>query len=64
MTYSIERQLACVEREIRMREHVFPRWVEQKKISQKFADEELAVMRAVAETLRELAPAAKQPTLF
>ena len=47
-------QIACVEREIRMREQVYPRWVQAKKMSQTRADGEIAAMRAVRETLLRL----------
>lgn len=51
---TLAQQLACVEREIKMRESLFPIWVEIKTWSQHRADHELACMRAVAETLRGL----------
>ena len=51
---SLEVQLACVRREISMRERVYPRWVATEKMTQKKADEEIAAMRAVLETLLEL----------
>ncbi len=48
---TIEEMIACVEREIGMRERVYPRWVEQKKLLQTTADQELARMRAVRDLL-------------
>ena len=48
---SIDQMIACVEREIGMRERVYPRWVEQKKMLQTTADQELARMRAVRDLL-------------
>jgi len=45
-------KLACVEREIKMRERVYPRWVAAGKMSQEKADLELEVMRAIAEDYR------------
>lgn len=50
-TIGIAEMLACVEREIGMREHVYPRWVKQKKLLQTTADQELARMRAVRDLL-------------
>lgn len=50
-TISIPEQLACVEREIKMRERVYPRCVADKRMTQAKADHELAAMRAVRETL-------------
>jgi len=51
MTVSIDVQIAAVRREIRMREHVYPRRVENSKMTQEAADAELAAMKAVEETL-------------
>lgn len=50
--FTIAEQIACVEREIRMRESVYPRWVQAKRMSQSKADIELGCMRAVLETLK------------
>lgn len=50
-------QIACVEREIAMRERVYPRWVSEKRMPQKKADDEMAAMRAVLRTLRGIAEA-------
>ena len=49
---SIEQQIACVEREVKMRHRVYPRWVEAGRMTQKKADEEIAAMEAVLVTLR------------
>lgn len=54
-------QIACVEREIAMRERVYPRWVADHKMTQKKADQELAAMRAVLETVK--AAAKNEPIL-
>lgn len=53
---SLEEQIECVEREIGMREKVYPRWVRAapQKITQAKADQELARMRAVRDTLAGL----------
>jgi len=45
-------KLACIEREIKMRERVYPRWVAAGKMSQEKGDLELEVMRAIAEDYR------------
>ena len=42
-------KLACIQREIKMRERVYPRWVASGTMSQEKADLELEVMRAIAE---------------
>jgi hypothetical protein len=44
-----ERKRAELEREIRMREKVYPRWVAQGKMSATEADARILVMRAVLE---------------
>lgn len=54
MIISLQEQIACVQREIGMRERVYPRWVEAKRMSQEKADKEIAAMKAVLETLRGL----------
>jgi len=51
---TLETQLACIRREIRMRENVYPRWIETGKMTANKANAELAAMRAVLETLVEL----------
>jgi hypothetical protein len=59
--------VACVEREIRMRERVYPRWVSAGRMTQARADQEIALMREVAEVLRTHVPApepAAQTKLF
>jgi hypothetical protein len=56
---SIADQIAAVEREIKMREHVYPRRVADGKMKQATADAEIARMRAVLATLQSLAIAAQ-----
>lgn len=51
---TLEDQIACVKREIAMRESVYPKWVAAKKMSQAKADHELAAMKAVLETLENV----------
>jgi hypothetical protein len=51
---SLEEQLACVDREISMRERVYARWVAEKRMTQKTADKEIEGMRAVRETLKQV----------
>ena len=62
-TVPLETQLAEVNREIAMREKVYPRWITENKITKWKADEKLANMKAVADTLRGLV-AAKNPPLI
>jgi hypothetical protein len=53
-TFSIADQIACVRREIGMRERVYPKWVAGGRMKQDAADRELAAMRAVLATLQSL----------
>lgn len=55
---TLEEQLACVRREISMRERCYPRWVIDKRLTQAKAEAELAGMRAVLRTLEGLQAAA------
>ena len=48
---ALPEQIACVRREISMRERVYPRWVELGRMTQAKADQETEAMRAVLETL-------------
>lgn len=57
--FTIAQQIACVKREIRMREKVYPRWVARGTMDQPHADKELACMRAVLGTLESLGPPAE-----
>lgn len=51
--YTIDMQIAAVEREIKYRERVYARLVQNNQMSGKEAAYQLGVMRAVANTLRE-----------
>ena len=53
MTIPISEQIACVQREIKMRERVYSRWVENGRMTKKKADAELEAMRAVLDTVRQ-----------
>lgn len=56
--FPLESQIACVKREIHKRESFYPRWVGEGKMSQKQADREVNLMRAVLATLeRQQRPA-------
>lgn len=48
-------QIACVEREIAMRERVYPRWVVERRMTQAKADAEIEAMRAVLATVKIVA---------
>ena len=49
---TIKDQIAEVERELRMREHAYPRWVSTGSLTQEKATRQLLCMRAVLDTLR------------
>ena len=53
----LSEQIACVEREIKMRERVYPNRVATRRMSQAKADIEVVRMKAVLETLRRAAMA-------
>ena len=63
---TIAEQIECVDRELRIREKVYPRWVKSQKLTKVLAATELDRMRAVlgsliklylAESCREFCPA-------
>lgn len=62
-TISIEAQIACVKRELRMRQSAYPRWVSAGRMKQLDADRELQAMAAVLATL-ERVQAEQRPKLF
>lgn len=54
--YGIEAQIACMKREIRLRERVYPQLVRAGQMSQAQADREIATMQAILRTLLTLRP--------
>lgn len=52
MTIMIEDMVECAERELKMRQRVYPRWVQSAKMKQADADEQLAHMAAIAAYLK------------
>jgi hypothetical protein len=58
MDVSIEEQVTCAERELRMRERVYPRQVASGKMTDQLAERELRAMTAIVATLRRLRQAA------
>lgn len=55
--YPIEVQIRCVEREISMRQRVYPRYVAKGNMTQHQADNETSCMKAVLNTLKRVAEA-------
>lgn len=51
---SIEEQIAEVERELRMREHVYPRLVLEHKMLQRQSDKAMDRLRAALATLKQV----------
>lgn len=60
----IAEQIACVERELRMRARVYPGWVAAGRMTRERAEAETRAMEAVLMTLRGLAPPAPQGDLL
>lgn len=54
MIITLKDQIACIEREITMRQRVYPRWIEAGRIKQAKADTEIRTMQAVLTTLKSL----------
>lgn len=50
----IERQIACVRRELAMRKNVYPKWVAAKRMKQETADAEISALQATHDTLTEV----------
>jgi hypothetical protein len=56
-------KLMCLERELRMRRRVYPRWVELGKMKMRQAEHEIEVMEAIADDYRKRAEQ-DEPGLF
>lgn len=57
-------QIACVERELKMRKRAYPRWIEAGRMTQAKADAEISAMEAVLETLEMLRPPPAQASML
>jgi hypothetical protein len=53
VTFSDAEKRECAEREAKMRRRVYPRWVEQKKMSLAQADKQIALMDEIADDYRK-----------
>ena len=51
--FAMEEQIACIERELALREKVYGRWIKSGKMTRKKAEHEYACMRAVLHTLQD-----------
>lgn len=54
MSETLETQIACVRRELKMRKLSYPLWVMNGRMQQKTADHELSAMQSVLETLLKI----------
>lgn len=54
MALSIQTQIECVRREIAIREHVYPKWIENGRMKQAVADHEIEAMKSVLDTLENV----------
>jgi hypothetical protein len=52
MTITLDQQIACVKREIAMRERVYPVWVGKGKMKPHEAEHQMEAMKAVLATLQ------------
>jgi hypothetical protein len=51
---TLDEQIACVRREVGVRERVYPGWIEKGRIKSETAERELAAMRAALRTLEQI----------
>lgn len=52
--YTVREKMNCAMRELRMRESVYPRWVEKGRMTPQKADLEIKLMTAIVEDYRAL----------
>lgn len=57
MTFTDAEKLEAAEREVRQRKRVYPRWVSEGRLTQAFADRQIALMEAIADDYRAKAQA-------
>lgn len=62
-TVALADQIACVRRELAMRQRVYPRWVSAGKMTQADSDREIQAMIAVLATLQGV-QRQREPGLF
>lgn len=48
MVFTAEQKRKAVERELSYRRRVYPRWIADKKMTQQFADEQIAIFEAIS----------------
>lgn len=52
-TFTFEQKLEAVRRELKYRRRVYPRRIENKQMTQALADEQIAIMEAIAEDMEK-----------
>lgn len=50
--FTVGEVIACLDREVRLRRHIYPKWVKARKLSQEKADDEIAKMQQALDWLR------------
>jgi hypothetical protein len=55
MMFTDTEKLECARREVKQREHVYPRRVEAGQMSQALADRQIALMKSIADDYEKLA---------
>ncbi|HET6943347.1 MAG TPA: hypothetical protein VFH89_14420 [Sphingomicrobium sp.] len=53
---------ACVRRELAFRRRLYPRWVEQRKVTQEEADREIETMSAIVDDYARCSELERRPT--
>lgn len=54
MTFTAQQKREAVEREVKMRQRVYPRWIADGRMTNAKADHEIKVMETIAEDYRKL----------
>lgn len=54
MAFTNTEKREAADREVKQRERVYPRFVENRKMTQDFADRQIALMREIADDYRKL----------
>jgi hypothetical protein len=62
--HSVEEMLKCAKRELGMREHVYPRWVDQGKMTSDKMKREISLMKGIVAFLETHVPPPAQGSLL
>lgn len=54
MTFTLQRLVQCAERELKLRQRIYPQRVRDGRMSRQFAADQIAMMEAILARLREL----------